>query len=117
MLKEMLRSTINLHFSYVILCFSKIFGELFGIQDANRLFKYFKLKNSVSHTKGQLISKAIYGVLDSPKKQTKKFDLIYHSSKSTEKETGKTHLCAVLGPNLYVVICTIIEIAYLRTDL
>ena len=32
------------------------------------------------HAKGQLISKAIYGVLDSPQKRTKRFDLIYHSS-------------------------------------
>ena len=30
--------------------------------------------------KGQLISKAIYGVLDSPKNERKRFDLIYHSS-------------------------------------
>ena len=35
--------------------------------------------------KGQLISKAIYGVLDSPKKRTKKrFDLIYHSTNESK---------------------------------
>ena len=65
MLKEMLRSTINSHFSYVILCFSKIFGELFGIQGTqvrrqqlNELIIFilptqtnFKLKNSLSRTR------------------------------------------------------------------
>ena len=35
---------------------------------------------SLHVAKGQLISKAIYGVLDSPKNERKRFDLICHSS-------------------------------------
>jgi hypothetical protein len=39
------------------------------------LLKYFILYK----TKGHLISKCLFGVFNSPKKQTKQFDLRYHS--------------------------------------
>ena len=46
----------------------------------------FEMKIMVkSHAKGQLISKAIYGLLTSPKKRTDEFDLFAVKSKKANK--------------------------------
>ena len=39
----------------------------------------------IANTKGQLISKAIYGLVTSPKKQTDEFDLFLVKSKEANK--------------------------------
>ena len=42
---------------------------------------------------GQLISKAIYGLLTSPKKQTDEFDLFAVKSKKANKTNSFVHFC------------------------
>ena len=69
--------------------------------------------------KGQLISKATYGVLDSPKNERKRFDLIYHSSNKSNffiflfvflGEVRKTKIAfEIIWPLLsrYVYLCVL----------
>ena len=51
----------------------------------------FQKSSADQHTKGQLISKAIYGLITSPKKQTDEFDLFAMKSKKANKTNLSVH--------------------------